>query len=230
MQTYKKFSCQSILGHFSTKDKNKEGSNVSTTGYKKTLSFILTMTFSGLSILTLFSTTANAISITVEMSPEVTTEYKKKLALQDWPAMHTKLALMDNPYSKFHKVIRKKLKKEAPAGQRRRLMTQEESMLTAKKKRFDYCQASVNFFVDFSERAQTLSTIEQNPLSEDALMKGNGVKFPFTKEQTNNANFRPTQIALTLGWKYKGKGKQYAEAFLATCLAIPVSLYYKDDK
>ena len=46
------------------------------------------------------------------MSPEVTTEYKKQLALQDWPAMHTKLALMDNPYSKLHKVIRKKLKKE----------------------------------------------------------------------------------------------------------------------
>jgi hypothetical protein len=230
MQTYKKFSCQSILSNFLTKDKNKVHRKVITTGYKKTLSFIRTITLAGLSVLTLLSTTANAISTTAEMSHKVTTEYKKQLDLQDWPAMHTKLALMDNPYSKFHKVIRKKLKKEAPAGQRRRLMTPEESMLTAKKKRFDYCQASVSFFVDFAERAQILSTIEQNPLSEEALMKGNGVEYPFTKEQTNSANFRPTQIALTLGWKYKGKGKQYAEAFLATCLAIPVSLYYKNDK
>jgi hypothetical protein len=230
MQTYKFFSCQYILSRFLAKDSSKVAHKINTTGDKKTLPFIRTITFAGLSLLTLFSATANAISITAEMSPEVTTEYKKQLALQEWPAMHTKLALMDNPYSKLHKVIRKKLKKEAPAGQRRRLMTAEESMLTAKKKRFDYCQASVSFFVDFTERAQTLSTVEQNPLSEDALMKGNGVEYPFTKEQTNSANFRPTQIALTLGWKYKGKGKQYAEAFLATCLAIPVSLYYKEDK
>jgi hypothetical protein len=230
MQTYKIFSCQYLFSSFLTKDNSKIDSKVKTTGYKKTLPFIRTIALSGLSVLTLFSTMANAISITADMSPEVITEYNKQLALQDWPAMHTKLALMDNPYSKFHKVIRKKLKKEAPAGQRGRLMTEEESMLTAKKTRFDYCQASVSFFVDFAERAQTLSTVEQNPLSEDALMKGNGVEYPFTKEQTNSANFRPTQIALTLGWKYKGKGKQYAEAFLASCLAIPVSLYYKEDK
>jgi hypothetical protein len=196
--------------------------------YKKTSGHLIrAIAFAGLSMVTLFSVMANAISITAEMSTEIATEYQKLLAKQDWPATHTKLALMDNPYKKSYKVIRKLLKKEAPEGQRRRLMTEEESMLMAKKKRFDYCQASVSFFVDFAERAHTLSTVEQNPLSEDALMKGNGVEYPFTKEQTNSANFRPTQIALTLGWKYKGKGKQYAEAFLATCLAIPVSLYYK---
>jgi hypothetical protein len=226
MQTYKFFSCQYLFSNLLTNDKSK----VETTSDKKTLSFMRAITLSGLSVLTLFSTMANAISITAEMRPEVTTEYKKQLALQDWPAIHTKLALMDNPYSKFYKIIRKKLKEEAPTGQRRRLMTKAESMLTAKKTRFDYCQASVSFFVDFSERAQTLSTVERNPLSEDSLMQGNGVEYPFTKEQTNSANFRPTQIALTLGWKYKGRGKQYAEAFLATCLAIPVSLYYKEDK
>jgi hypothetical protein len=226
MQTYKFLFCQYLFSSLLTNDKSK----VETTSDKKTLSFMRAITLSGLSVLTLFSTMANAISITAEMRPEVTTEYKKQLALQDWPAIHTKLALMDNPYSKFYKIIRKKLKEEAPTGQRRRLMTKEESILTAKKTRFDYCQASVSFFVDFSERAQTLSTVERNPLSEDSLMEGNGVEYPFTKEQTNSANFRPTQIALTLGWKYKGRGKQYAEAFLATCLAIPVSLYYKEDK
>jgi len=191
---------------------------------------IRAIAFAGLSLVTLFSAMANAISITAEMSTEIAAEYQKQLAKQDWPATHTKLALMDNPYKKSYKVIKKRVKKEAPQGQRRRLMTEEESMLMAKKKRFDYCQASVSFFVDFAERAHTLSTVEQNPLTEDALMKGNGVNYPFTKEQTNNANFRPTQIALTLGWKYRGKGKQYAEAFLATCLAIPVGLYYKEDK
>jgi len=230
MQTYKFLFCQYLFSSLLTNDKSKVDRKVKTSGYKKILPFIRSITLSGLSVLTLFSSMANAISITAEMSPEVTTEYKKQLALQDWPAIHTKLALMDNPYSKFYKIIRKKLKEEAPTGQRRRLMTEEESMLTAKKTRFDYCQASVSFFVDFSERAQTLSTVEQNPLSEDSLMKGNGVEYPFTKEQTNSANFRPTQIALTLGWKYKGKGKQYAEAFLATCLAIPISLYYKEGK
>ncbi|PKI13527.1 hypothetical protein [Colwellia sp. 12G3] len=230
MQTYKKLTCQHVLSRLLTKEKAIIGHNAKTARYKVTFPLVRTIAFTGLSIITMYCAAVNATSITAEMSPEVATEYKKQLALQDWPAMHTKLALMDNPYSKFHKVIRKKLKEEAPAGQRRRLMTEEESMLTAKKTRFDYCQASVSFFVDFSERAQTLSTVEQNPLSEDALMKGNGVEYPFTKEQTNSANFRPTQIALTLGWKYKGKGKQYAEAFLASCLAIPISLYYKEDK
>ena len=226
MQTDKKVSYLYLPCNVLTKQRVK----VKTSRYQKALQVIRTITFAGISTTALFSGMANAISITAEMSPEVTTEYRKQLALQTWPAMHTKLALMDNPYSTFYKITRKKLKKEAGPGQRRRLMTQEESLLMAKKKRFDYCQASVNFFVDFSQRAQTLSTVEQNPLTKDALMKGNGVKYPFTKAQTNNANFRPAQIALTLGWKYKGKGKQYAETFLANCLAIPINLYYQEDK
>ena len=84
--------------------------------------------------------------------------------------------------------------------------------------------------MDFSERAHTLSTVEDNPLSKDKLMKGNGIAYPFTPEETNNANTRPAQIALTLGWEYQGKGKTHAETFLKTCLAIPISLYYKEDK
>ncbi|MCJ8294254.1 MAG: hypothetical protein MJK15_07585 [Colwellia sp.] len=191
---------------------------------------IRTIALTGVSISALFSPMANAIEITAEMSPVVTAEFNKQLALQTWPEKHTKLALMDNPYATFYKVIRKKLKAEAEPGQKRRLMTNEESMVAAKKKRFDYCQASVPFFVSFAKRADNLSTLEDNPLTKDQLMKGNGVKYPFTEEQSNNANFRPAQIALTLGWKYQGKGEKYAEYFLATCLAIPVSLYYTEDK
>ena len=192
--------------------------------------YIRTIAFTGVSISALFSPMANAIEITAEMSPEVTAEFNKRLALQTWPEMHTKLALMDNPYATFYKVIRKKLKAEAEPGQNRRLMTDEESIVTAKKKRFDYCQASLPFFVSFAKRADNLSTLEDNPLTKAQLMKGNGIKYPFTEEQTNNANFRPAQIALSLGWKYQGKGEQYAEEFLATCLAIPLNLYVTKDK
>jgi len=173
---------------------------------------------------------ANASDITSDMSADVAAEFTKQLGLQTWPEMHTKLALMDNPYKKFDKLIRKKLIQEAEEGQKRRLMTHEESIIKAKKKRFDYCQASVNFFVSFAKRAHTLSTVEDNPLTKDKLMTGNGVKYPFTPEETNSANTRPTQIALALGWKYQGKGEEQVETFLKACLNIPISLYYSEDK
>ena len=192
--------------------------------------YIRAIAFTGLSLVTCFSFMANAIEITAEMSPEVTAEFNKQLALQTWPEKHTKLALMDNPYATFYKIIKKTLIAEAEPGHKRRLMTDEESIVAAKKKRFDYCQASVPFFVSFAKRADNLSTLEDNPLTKDQLMHGNGVNYPFTEEQSNNANFRPAQIALTLGWKYQGKGKKYAEEFLATCLAIPLNLYATKDK
>jgi hypothetical protein len=189
-----------------------------------------TAAFLAISLLPLFSLIAKANSVTAQMSPEIIAEYKKHLAAQTWPKTYKKLAFMDNPYKAAYKKMKKSLKKEAPEGQRRRLMTADESTMAAKKKRFDYCQASVDFFVSFAARAYTLSRVEQNPLSEEKLMSGNGVDYPFTKEQKNNGNFRPAQIALDLGWKYQGKGEQYAESFLATCLAIPLELYYKEDK
>ncbi|WP_057832925.1 hypothetical protein [Colwellia sp. TT2012] len=192
--------------------------------------YLRALTFTGVSLVALFSFMANAMAITTDMSAEVATEFNKQLNLQTWPKMHTKLALMDNPYSIFYQAIKKNLTEEATTGHPRRLMTPEESLLAAKKKRFDYCQASVSFFVDFAQRADNLSTLERNPLTKDKLMQGNGVKYPFTEEQSNNGNFRPTQIALTLGWQYQGKGETYAEEFLTSCLAIPVNLYYKEDK
>jgi len=223
MRTYKSFYWKHILNVFLTIDKDK----IETMLYKNPLRLFRAITFTMLSLATLFSAITNAATITAEMSSEITAEYDKLLALQDWPQMHTKLALMDNPYKKIAKKIKKQLKSEAPEGKRRRLMTDEESMIMAKKKRFDYCQASVEFFVSFAERSFTLSRVENNPLTKDKLMTGNGVKYPFTKEETNNAGTRPAQIALDLGWKYQGKGPMYAETFLSTCLAIPIALYSK---
>jgi hypothetical protein len=230
MQANKKFYWQYFLNRFFTKEKRKVKNNIITTPYNSTLQLIRTTTFTSLSVVTLFFFMANAMAITSDMSPEVTAEFKKQLDLQTWPAMHTKLALMDNPYKKFYKAIKKKLTEEAEAGNRRRLMTHEESTLAAKKKRFDYCQSSVHFFVDFAKRAHTLGVVVEPLLTKDQLMTGNGVKYPFTPEQAENGNFRPAQLALELGWKYKGKGEEYAETFLKACLAIPVSLYYKEDK
>lgn len=182
------------------------------------------------SVFTLFTVTSYSASITSDMSPEVAAAYEKELASQSWPAMHTKLALMDNPYKKFDRAIKKQMRKEAPEGKKKRLRTHEESILVAKKMRFDYCQASVTFFVDFTKRAFELSTIEDNPLSKAELMSGNGVAYPFTEAETASGKTRPTQLALQLGWEYQGKGEQYVEKFLATCLAVPVELYYVEDK
>ena len=186
--------------------------------------------FFGLNVLTFLSFMVHSATITAEMSTDVVAEYKKQLNAQPWPEMHKKLGLMDNPYKIFYKKIKKTIKKEAPEGQRRRLMTHDESVIMAKKKRFDYCQASVPFFIDFAARAHTLSKLENNPLTEDQLMQGNGVTYPFTEEEKNDPSLRPAQIALSMGWKHQGKGETYAELFLATCLAIPVDLYYQEDK
>ncbi|MBU2871144.1 hypothetical protein [Colwellia sp. E2M01] len=227
---------QYFLNNALTKNKtdNKTLNMLKTIIFKNMFLITPSITIVGLVLSSLLATSftanANTLSITAEMSPEVVAEYNKQLASNSWPEMHTKLALMDNPYAKQYKVLRKALRKEAPEGKRKRLMTHEESLFMAKKMRFDYCQASVSFFVDFSQRAFDLSTTEQNPLTKEQLMQGNGVAYPFTEAEKNNPSTRPPQIALDLGWKYKGQGKARAKEFLATCLAIPVELYYKEDK
>jgi len=227
---YKSYYSQCFLWALLTKSTKKDNNQTKATRHKKKRPFIRAITCTGMSIATQFVFMTNAMAITTNMSPEISTEFNKQLALQTWPEMHTRLALMDNPYAKFEKLIKKKLTEEAKAGQQRRLMTHEESIVAAKKKRFDYCQASINFFVSFAQRVHTLTTQEEGSLSKDKLMKGNGVRYPFTQEETNNANTRPAQIALSLGWKYQGKGEEYAETFVKTCLAIPINLYYKEDK
>lgn len=234
MHMYKSFYWQYFLRSFITKKTGKVSSKINTTSYNKTNRFFRSITITSITITALLGSlsnaTANASTLTSDMSPEIATEFNEMLALQPWPEMHKKLGLMDNPYKKLSKALKKQLKAEAPEGKRKRLMTHEESMLVAKKKRFDYCQASVNFFVSFAERAHSLSKLEDNPLSKDTLMSGNGVKYPFTEAETNNASTRPAQIALELGWKYQGKGQLHAELFLKTCLAVPIELYYKEDK
>jgi hypothetical protein len=217
------YSCDSKL-------KNKKNNNNMKKNKYPHSQLLRTIAFVGMSFIASFSFVVKANTITLEMSPEVTAEYKKQLALQIWPEVYKKLSFMDNPYKVFYKAMKKSLKKDAAPGQIRRLMTIEESTMAAKKKRFDYCQASIDFFVSFSQRAKALSKAEYNPLSKEQLMSGNGVDYPFTKVQKNDGNFRPAQIALDLGWKYRGKGKQHAETFLTNCLAIPVDLYYKEDK
>lgn len=213
------------------KNKNKINKRTQTSINMLNLLTFRTRIFITLCTLGLFSSQAiAALTVTAEMSPEVKAAYKKSLAAQTWPQMHTKLAFMDNPYKLFDRTIKKKLRKEAPEGQKRRLRTKEESLIGAKKMRFDHCQAAVTFFVDFAKRSHALTIIEDNPLTEDQLKAGNGVAYPFTVAETKNGKTRPTQLALELGWDHKGKGEQYAEQFLATCLAEPISLYYQEDK
>lgn len=190
------------------------------------LRFIRVLGFTVLSIGTLISGTANSMAITADMSPEIASEYDKLLSLQNWPDLHKKLSFMDNPYKLVFNAMKKQLKAEAEPGQRKRPMTPEESLLAAKKKRFDFCQGTLPFFVDFAKRSHDLTTLE-TPRSKTELMSGNGIAYPFTEAETNNGNTRPGQLALTLGWKYKGKGEEHAEEFLATCLALPVTLYQK---
>jgi len=228
MQANKMFYGQYAIHYFFTKGKGN--SKIKNNYNCSALKLVRILALTALSSITLFSSIVSASAITDDMSPEVVAEFNKQLNLQTWPEMKTKLALMDNPYKKFDKIIRKKLKAEKEAGQRRRLRTHDESMIKAKKMRFDYCQASVLFYADFAKRAFTLSTLEQQPLTKDKLMKGNGVEYPFTEAETNNKTSRPVQIALTLGWKYQGKGEAHVETFLSTCLDIPIDLYFSEDK
>lgn len=229
MQSNNNSCWQVVLSNFLTKN-IKVKNHINTPKTKSIFITIRTLAAVVFSALTLFSVSANAASITAEMSPEVKAAYEKSLAAQSWPEIHTKLAFMDNPYKKFDRALKKSLRKEAPEGKKRRLRTPEENTLVAKKMRFDYCQAAITFFVDFSQRAYDLTIVEDNPLTEDQLMAGNGIAYPFTDAEKNDGKTRPTQLALQLGWEYKGKGKVYAEHFLASCLAEPISLYYQEDK
>lgn len=63
----------------------------------------------------------------------------------------------------------------------------------------------------------------------------NGVAYPFTEKEANDGNDRAKQIALEFGWKYQGKpsegkAEKHVEDFFIACLAIPMNLYYYEDK
>lgn len=189
-------------------------------------------------MVTLFSAsaTASTAKITSGMSAEVAAEFTKQLSLvnvQLFPKLSDQLSMVKNPYKKSYKVIKKKLKKEAEKGNRRRARTHNESIIKAKMRRFRECQEKIFLFVGFAGNAKTFSSGKQ-PLTKELSIKGNiyGVDYPFTQEQANSAAYRPSQIALELGWQYKGRenAEKHVETFFKTCLDIPISVYYVEDK
>jgi hypothetical protein len=185
---------------------------------------------SGLGLVTLFTAMVNASEITTSMNSDIANEFKKQFNLQKSPSKSTKLSLMNNPYSKALSIINMKLSDEAEKGQPRRLMTSDESTLQAKNDRFGECQKTIVIFIGFSKSAYTLSTMKY-PATKEQIMTDNlaSVEYPFTVEDTNDGDTRPQQIALELGWNYRGNGEENVEVFFETCLAIPVSLYYWED-
>lgn len=71
-----------------------------------------------------------------------------------------------------------------------------------KRNQFGACQESIVIFVGFSKSAHTLSTIKY-PAAKEQIMTGDfaSVEYPFTEEDGDS---RPQQIALELGWNYRG--------------------------
>lgn len=181
-----------------------------------------------------FSTSAMAstTAITVGMSSEVAAEFNKQLNKQVFPKMSSRLSMMKSPYRKFLKDTNKKIgdkaDKEYDSNHHRRLMTHDESVIKAESRRFRNCQRKIVLFIGFSSRAKAFFS----ELTKEKIMKGNtfGVDYPFTQEQGNDAKYRPSQVALELGWQYQGQGEEQVEVFFKSCLATPISLYYEADK
>jgi len=141
---------------------------------------------------------------------------------------------MKNPYVKFLKINKKKAVKEAELGRHRRLRTHDESIIRAKNIRFRTCQKTIVRYTGFASKAYVYSS-GKHPKTKDEIMKNNGIEYPFTAAQANDEISRPIQIALELGWKYKGKATEgkanrHIEEFFNACLAIPIKLYYSEDK
>tara|TARA_R110000737_G_C14593891_1_gene488012 strand:- start:1032 stop:1736 length:705 start_codon:yes stop_codon:yes gene_type:complete len=216
--------------HKKASDSKSSYNKLNTTKAISTIKFRRSFILSALSLVTLFSATSNASAITTSMSSDIANEFKKQFSLQKQANKSTKLALMNNPYQKALSVIDSKLSDEAENGQPRRLMTYDESIIKAKMNRFEACQGSVAIFIGFSKSAYALSTMKY-PATKEQIMTDNfaSVEYPFTVEDTNDGDTRPLQIALELGWNYRGNGEENVEVFFETCLAIPVSLYYWED-
>jgi len=181
------------------------------------------------------SVTANATSITASMSPEVAAEFNKllKKTISSLPttARSMNLAVMPSPYEKVISNIIDKRENEAIPGLSRRLMTYEEDIVFAKKDRFKACQGQVILFIAFAGNAYNFSN-GVGALPKKQIMSGRGVEYPFTEDERNDGDSRPTQIALELGWKYQGRdnAEAHLDDFLSTCLAIPIDLYYWKDE
>lgn len=184
------------------------------------------------SVMLSLSTIVSASTITASMSAEVAAEFNKQLNKQIFPKMSNRLSMMKSPYRKFLKEINKKIGDKADekydSNYHRRLMTHDESVIKAESRRFRNCQRKIVLFIGFSSRAKAFFS----ELTKEKIMKGNtfGVDYPFTQEQGNDAKYRPSQVALELGWQYQGQGEEQVEVFFKSCLATPISLYYEADK
>ena len=166
-------------------------------------------------------------AILATMSAEVIEEFNSNYAEQPWPDTHKKLALMDNPYQKSYRKVMRKVKNQNKSRKKKLIITADDGVIASKKKRFDYCQSSIDLFVRFAERANRLSKSETNPLSKAQLMTGNGVFYPFKAGEAKKPKKRPIQMALDLGWEHQGEGPLYAGAYFAECLALPDTMFYK---
>ena len=184
------------------------------------------------SVMLSLSAVVSASTITASMSAEVAAEFNKQLNKQVFPKMSNRLSMMKNPYRKLLKDINKKIGDKADDGYdsnyHRRLMTHDESVIKAESRRFRSCQRTIVSFVGFSRHAKAFSS----ELTKYKIMSGNtfGVDYPFSQEQSSDANIRPSQIALDLGWKYQGQGEEHVDVFFNNCLALPINMYYVEDK
>ena len=188
---------------------------------------LLSITFSA-------SAMASATAITAGMSPEVAAEFTKQMGLQKLALKSSNLSLMTSPYFDLVTAINNKLNDATEDGfnptYQRRLMTHAESMIEAKDSRFAKCQNEINTFISFGHKAHYFSTGKMK-LPKDQIMKGNGViPYPFTQADKNSGNARPIQIAIELGWEYRGRHEENVETFFNRCLAIPINLYYWEDQ
>ena len=216
--------------HKKTSDSKSSYNKLNTTKAINTIRFRRSFILSGLGLVTLFTAMTNASTITTKMSSAIANEFNEQFSLQKYPNKSKKLTFMDNPYNRALNVINTKLSDEAEKGHPRRLMTHDESMLKAKRNRFGACQENIVIFIGFSKSAHTLSTMKY-PATKEQIMTDNfaSVEYPFTEEDRKDGDTRPQQIALELGWNYRGNGEDNVENFFETCLAIPVSLYYWKD-
>ena len=202
------------------------------------LASIRSIVYTVLTLVMLISagTIAGTAKITAGMSAEVAAEFNKQLGIAPSPFTSIKLALMKNPYDKFSDIIDDKVSDKNSAGYQakyhRRLMTNDESIISAKQRRFSECQKPLAIFVPFVKKAHILSTADE-PFTKESIMEGYGIAYPLTAEEMKDGGDRATHIILEQGWKYrsgvKGEGEKHVETAFKACLDIPIALYYWQD-
>lgn len=185
------------------------------------------------------SALANTTTITAGMNPAVADEFNvafnNQLKLQHSTFRSVNLAMMSNPYGKFMEEINEKIGDKTDEryhpDYQRRLMTRDENILSGKSARFGECQRVIVRFITLAKSAHyRVNNSHDMPPTKTQIMQGFGVEYPFIADEKNDGTTRPIQIALELGWQYQGQGEEHVDTFVKTCLDIPISLYYWEDK